>query len=927
VAKNVFNFFVKNKDFIGNTIGAFMIVKKWLISILFTLLSCQLLSAGTTGKIKGKVIEKDSGQPVIGANVILEGTTKGAAADMDGNYFIINVPPGKYNIVVTAIGYQKIKITGAQVFTDRTTNQDFELSSEVLQGDEVVITAVRPIIEKDRTNTSAYVNSDQIDALPVQEVEDLIQLQTGITRDASGRFHMRGGRAGEIAYLVDGIPVTNQFSGGSLIEIENSWIQELQVISGTFNAEYGQAQSGVVNVVSKEGKEKFSGNATVWIGDYLSSHSDIFMNINRLNLGESNLQFDLSGPLNILPKGTFFFNVRAYDREGYLYGQRQTRIEDTWQIQSYYHEAQKNPTDEERLVGIAIPDSLQTGDGSYVPMNPSTKYSAYGNISFWPVNSIKFSYSLFLNRQKWNSYTDSRRYSPDAIPDKSRTGFDHILHLTHTLSDRTFHKLGFSYSIKKDESYLFEDQLDSRYQGSELGLNGFYFGGTADSRSFTKNKVLLAKWDITSQVGQLNLVKAGLEFKYHEIERRSLSTISRSAVYLPPNLEVPAENTAGNNAYLQRPIEAAVYMQDKMEFDEMIVNAGIRFDYWHARANVLQDLQAETDPSNGIRLNSPLTKSDPHYQLSPRLGLAYPISNKGVVHVSYGHFFQIPRFSYIFANSEFEVELGDLETIMGNANLKPEKNIAYELGFQQELAEDWGLQVTVYYKDIKNLLGQEIITTRDKKIYARYINRDYGNVKGIIVSIEKRHSNLFAGSIDYTYQIARGNASDPNSVFSDFQSHPPKESEKQILPLDWDQRHTLNPTMMIGQPGNWNIGIIGRFETGQPYTPSNPGSALTTQFENSDRKPISYNIDLNIYKVIKMFGNRYRLFCKVYNVLDRLNERRVYSSTGTAEFPYRSNAEWEILRRNPNFTPQEIDLRPDFYTQPRRIIFGLSVKF
>jgi hypothetical protein len=163
-----------------------MILKKWLSGFLLIFFCYSYIFAGTTGKIKGKVLEKESSLPVIGANVVLKGTTMGAAADMNGNYFIINVPPGKYDIVVSAIGYQKLTVTGVQVFTDRTTTQNFELPTEILAGSEIVVTAVRPIVEKDRTNTTAYVNSEQIDALPVQEVEDILQLQTGITRDASG---------------------------------------------------------------------------------------------------------------------------------------------------------------------------------------------------------------------------------------------------------------------------------------------------------------------------------------------------------------------------------------------------------------------------------------------------------------------------------------------------------------------------------------------------------------------------------------------------------------------------------------------------------------------------------------------------------------------------------------------------------------------
>ncbi|MXW82460.1 MAG: TonB-dependent receptor [Rhodothermaceae bacterium] len=339
------------------------------------------------------------------------------------------------------------------------------------------------------------------------------------------------------------------------------------------------------------------------------------------------------------------------------------------------------------------------------------------------------------------------------------------------------------------------------------------------------------------------------------------------------------------------------------------------------------DLEAITNPEDGIRLDTDFEASATSSQLSPRIGLAFPIAESGVLHVSYGHFFQIPRFSYIFANSEFEVRLGDLETMMGNANLKPERTIAYEVGVQQAVAADWKFELTVYYKDIKNLLGQEIITTRDKKIYARYINRDYGNTRGIVFSLIRQYRGSLGATVDYTYQIARGNASDPNAVFFDHQASPPRESEKQILPLDWDQRHALNGTLIVGNPGSWTLSFIGRFHTGQPYTPTDPGSALAEQFENSERKPSQVSLDVNFNRSLQWRAMRVKLFGRVYNALDRLNADRVYSSTGNPAHPYRTVGESEILAQNPNFTVDEINLRPDFYSQPRRIVAGVELSF
>ena len=264
---------------------------------------------------------------------------------------------------------------------------------------------------------------------------------------------------------------------------------------------------------------------------------------------------------------------------------------------------------------------------------------------------------------------------------------------------------------------------------------------------------------------------------------------------------------------------------------------------------------------------------------------------------------------------------------MGNANLKPERTVAYEIGLQQGITTDWKVELTVYYKDIRNLLGQEIITTRDTKVYARYVNRDYGNTKGVTLSLIRQFQDRFGFTVDYTYQVARGNASDPNSVFFNNQTKPPIEPEKQVLPLDWDQRHSLNGTVILGDPRDWTLSLIGRLYTGQPYTPSNPGSQLSRQFQNSEREPVTFSLDLNFARTVQIADQSVRLFVRGYNLLDRLNAQSVYSSTGNAFHPYRTPGETQVLVQNPNFSVDEIDLRPDFFQAPRRIVAGMTLSF
>lgn len=183
------------------------------------------------------------------------------------------------------------------------------------------------------------------------------------------------------------------------------------------------------------------------------------------------------------------------------------------------------------------------------------------------------------------------------------------------------------------------------------------------------------------------------------------------------------------------------------------------------------------------------------------MGVAFPISSTGVIHVSYGLFFQIPNFEQLYSGisdssdiTKFPVpqESGSLNTIRGNPELKAQRTATYEIGLNQGLTSQLAVEFTAYYRDIRNLTGTEIIRTYEEAQYGRFINRDYGNVRGVILAFEKRFADHWGARLDYTYQIAEGNASDPRSVFFDNQSQPPRESEKQLIPLDWDQRSTFN---------------------------------------------------------------------------------------------------------------------------------------
>ncbi|MDO8549453.1 MAG: TonB-dependent receptor, partial [Ignavibacteria bacterium] len=267
-------------------------MKKTLLFFLtITFYSLNITFAGTTGKITGKVTDNQTGEPLPFVNIILEGTNFGAATDIDGNYVILNIPPGKYNLKAQYIGYQTVIVENISASIDLTTTVDFKLNESAVELEEIVVQGVQGLIKKDITSSQSLISSDQIDALPVSELDDVLQLQAGVTRDADGGFHIRGGRTTEIAYWVNGVSVTDAYDNSRGIQIDNNSIQELQVISGTFNAEYGNAMSGIVNTVTKEGSRDYHGSVLVYGGDHMSNFTEYFPHVDNIDpVSNYNLQ-------------------------------------------------------------------------------------------------------------------------------------------------------------------------------------------------------------------------------------------------------------------------------------------------------------------------------------------------------------------------------------------------------------------------------------------------------------------------------------------------------------------------------------------------------------------------------------------------------------------------------------------------------------
>ena len=889
-------------------------MKKSLLLIVLSIAFSSVLFAGTTGKISGKIIDKNTNEPLIGANVIIIGTTMGAATDIDGNYFIINIPPGVYEVRASLVGYSSHTFNNVRISVDQTTKLDFELTTEAFEIGSVVVSAARPIVQKDLTSTESNISGSQISMLPLEDVGSIVNLQAGVVEG-----HFRGGRIGEVKYLIDGVSVNDAYSGQSSLSAEVNSIQELQVLTGTFNAEYGEALSGVVNQVTKIAGDKYEGNISFYSGDYFTSRDNIFYDIDNISPSDVyNFQGSLSGPIpGVGDLLKFYLSGRYVYDSGYKYGQRIFNPSDS----SSFSDNDPNLW----YVGA-------TGDGEAVSMNYEKRLTLQSKLAINVGSGKGIVLSGMYQDREYKDYNHQFKLNPDGDYTRYQKSYLLSASYTHVFSNAAFMDFLGSAFITNYKQYVYENPLDPRYVNPErmrdVSGSSFYTGGTENWHFNHETKSLTGKMDFTVQLNNIHQIKTGVEYLYHTLDYEDYQIVIDASTGYQPAL--PEKGAFNYNIYTANPYQFAAYIQDKIELDYLVVNAGVRFDYFEPDSKVL------IDPDNIAALDGLLPpfpdslfyNASAKYQFSPRIGISYPISDKGAIHVSYGHFFQIPPFEYLYRNPNFRVPLtGDFPenvgNVIGNADLEPQQTVMYEIGLQQELTSWLGVTVTAYYKDIRNLLATEIHIKNEFKKFSKLINRDYGSVKGFTISFEKRFADTFGFNLDYTYQVARGNASDPNDAFNKAQASPPIEVNKQLVPLDWDRTHSLNFTLTWGYVDDFIASFIGRLGSGLPYTPSVQDQR--TGLENSDKRPAFFNLDMYVTKYLKIFDKNLAIYLKVYNLFDTANEIEVFSDTGRAGYTLELTRSQEQPRGYN--TLEEFFTRPDYYSAPRQIILGASIDF
>jgi outer membrane receptor for ferrienterochelin and colicin len=811
--------------------------------IILLLLLSEMVFAGVTGTISGEILDENTGKPLEGVQVVLHGTTKGAISDSKGEFIVNNVQPGSYDLQFQFMGYKLHLQKNVTALVDIQTRLHIALAPSVIEGEQVVVISEYLGVVKNLTSTTRFISTSQLDELPVQNYQELVEMQPGV---AAG--HIRGGRKSEVLYLVDGIPIQEVIEGQVGSELPNTAIIDISVQTGGFNAEYGDAMSGVVNILTKEGQETIFSKIQFNAQDNSAAYDPF---ISQYNGRDYKLDVALGGPI---PFTSFSY---------FLSGD----------------------------YSVPVSRVLQENFGvrRIIMSNPnqSSAVNMTGKISGLVLaNTLKLSLQAIYSSQDWSEYDHLWKYNLGNLPPRQKNSIRSSISLSHTLTSQMFYEINFSYfnvlksilgsaaaiqsiPVTSDSGYVLAGQYPWWMDHQEVHL---YSSGT-----------------LTNQLNTSWQLKFGYSYTQYQlykknVMRRDLGTWNGGfPIYLLYDSE-----------YEYDPRKGAAFIQTRYEKDNLVLNTGLRYDVFDPKASrpAVEFAQTEIDDS-WIVDTVGVAKASIKQSLSPRIGFAWIMEDGTKFHINYGYFFQMPAFEYLYANPNLNIANGFAP--LGDADLEPSLTRAWEFGYLQPMGKTWFVDVTMFNKDVINLIDSNTLLVNDtdygQQGYTEYVNIGGSYIRGLEVYLSGEMGKRITGTMAYTIMQAKGTSSHSlDALLTDTELYP----RGQVLyPLSWDQRHTVVSNMDIKLNTVASVHIMYRYNSALPYTLDIGGYT----FPNNERMEPTSDLNIRLNGKHKL-GRHLAMtsFFEVTNVMNARNNLWVDSS-GLVGGDLADPGAWNLGRR------------------------------
>lgn len=956
-----------------------------LVLTLVALTVLPIWSYAQDGKIRGTVRDRESGEPLVGANVLIEGTSLGAATDVNGEYIILSVPPGVYTLRVSLVGYAPLTVSNVRVNANITTTQDFRIASSAVQLQAVEITAERPIVQRNTTNTVRLTTQEDIANLPIRGLQNIVALQPGVVQQ-NGQLYVRGGRQGEVSYSVDGANVTNPVFNSATVGVIQEAIEEFQLQAGGYTAEFGGSNSGIVRTTLRTGGQNFTGSLDFRTDDFAKPGKQF---LGTSSFGYRNVVATVGGP--IVPELRFFIAAQ----HNYL-RDRQQRFITPFNFDSLR-------TD----VNDAQPGRLLPGPvfmkENYIPNNWAEGNSVQGTL-LYEYNPFKVrltgTYQAETNPVDggaaggarsgnvggiitsegaggWPVYLQTYFNQKRKRIDKTRSGFGSV-RFTHLVDPQTFYEVSVSYQKRSfsredpDFGADWKSYVDSvknyekgyknftgYYQGPQAYsvINGFRFDapGTPNN-TYSKNEqqALGIQADATRQMNPEWELKFGGRLDLWTTRNYTVGNIQQAMVFLngtngntPRTFNSPEERRVllaqrgvinhygydvdGNKVddgidAPKKPVFASAYIQNKFEYKDLVLNLGLRYEYYNTKSKTFPDPLQLADPIRYAELfnttldvidESKLVDQPAISYVLPRISFSFPVTDKTVFYAMYGLYAQMPSLNQLYVGNTVLSRTVSVNT-RGNAFLtpvgfllRPERTTQYEVGFRQALTDNLAFTLTGFYKDLKDQLAvRTLISPNGTRVFTAYLNEDFGTVKGLELTLELRRTHRFAARVNYTLSDALGTGSNPRSGFGAIEQNIGRPSNF-INALEFNQTHRgsvlldyrfgqddggpilsgmgfnalltfnsghnftkIKEPAELGQSNPWNVGVLPLID---------PRSSFPTEPINASTTPWVFNVDLSVSKMFYLGSVNLEVYVNVLNLLNTKHILNVYPTTGTPE--------------------------------------------
>jgi outer membrane receptor protein involved in Fe transport len=911
--------------------------------------------------IRGTVMAADRDEPLSYTNIYIVGASIGTMAMTDGRFWLRGLPPGTYTVKATYISYA----TGVMTVTvgpGEVKTVDFSLSPQAIRTEGIEIKAERKMLEIERTGTTRRVTREQIEALPTDDVVGLVALQSGVSLE-NNEIHVRGGRAEDTSFVVDGLQVQDPLGGaGYGVSFNEDLINEIEVLTGGFSAEYGQAVSGVVNITTKEGSDRVEGKVSYKNDAWAPPGNDY---------NSKTWRATLSGPNPI---------TKALEQAGIkLPGEQSFIVSGSADLTDTY------------LPTASLTQPLRS------PVVPGTFWSPSANNEWSGLAKLTWNFDA---THKLNfTYTNQQEISlgyllpGEGFPKKWQNALNGynvfttqniLTQLTwrHVLGENSYYEINLGRQFSRlhsnkngnDDFTTYVGPIRNEHEGQVGGapfVAGAYLGGDDDRWHDHYTEIYTAKADYAWLGLGSNQFKTGFEFSANEMQ----------LVDLQGRLGSPPSGFLANNEDIFRvhPLVGDAYFQDKIVYRGLVMNVGLRLDGWapgrevdyvmdHAQDYVFifpQDVtsyRSKTYPFFGRRWKA---------RLSPRVGVSFPVSEHDKVFFNYGHFNQWPRYNYVYPQLETRFATG--LQLLGNPDLDPKVTVQFETGVQHEFERLWSVELTFYSNDIygyaqATALDQFTIDperTPDPNDLApvtvspvRYFNADAARSVGVEMSLTKRTTGRLSGSLSVDLERSTGTNSDANASFVAAQlgqANPNYQSEQGIrrVPLLWDRPWsiTFNLDYDVGRrdhpqlfgwtmPPNWSANLLYRAWSGARYTELllrqsvNSISVQSSPDTYGQLGPYRSSLDLKLNKNFDITSRqRLTFFLEVHNLFDHDNLRKVNPWTGEGYNRGNWDGSMAVQRQNNgalsvnNSWYVEDVVDPSFRTDPRTFYTGVSYKW